>query len=993
MKSYFAILLMAVATFGSTQMIAQQKFATYSKVDQTDYPYMYLENDPAQARFYTLKNGLTVILAVQQDAPKIATMIATKAGSKHDPETHTGLAHYLEHMLFKGTDKYGTIDFEKEKPYLDQIDSLYEAYNQTTAETIRKAIYKAIDSVSVLAAEWAIPNEYDKMMQIIGATGTNAYTSFEETVYLNTIPSNEVHRWVRIESERFRNPILRLFHTELEAVYEEKNISLDNTISQVYEKLLAHLFPNHNYGKQTTIGTVEHLKNPSLRAIRDYYKTYYVPNNMAIVMVGDLDCDETIEMIAHHFDYMEASHIPPFTFERELPMAEPVELEITDPSSEALYMAYRLPGAQTKEADLMTMVDLILSNSSSGLIDLNLVKKQQILQAGSYGMSLQDYSMHMLYATPKEGQSLADARNLLLAQLDSIKQGNFDEKLLQAIVLNETVDELKNFENISMLASELTNSFIRGSETHWLDRLNRNYRLSQITRKDIIKFAKQYYQNNCVIVYKKQGEAPERAQIDKPQISKIDVTREVMSAFAEDIKNENTLPLEPVFPDFNALMKQDTLALGTPYFYINNDRNPLFSMYYVFDYGTLHSKTLSLALDYLNYVGTAKTESFPELGSNQISTRFYEMGSTFGMSSNTQYAYIYLHGLEEHKEESIDLLHHLIQHAMADSSALEELKNRIIKNRSNNLTNKTQIRRALEHFALYGQKNPFNFVLTNAQLAAVTAQDLIEEVQQLFAKPHHLVYYGPNCVSKSAQFNNTSYPWLSKLSTDPNQNKEQAQFSPITTKKTRVYFAEYDMIQTEISWQKAVGNYQRDQVAPIMAFNDYFGGGMSSLVFQEIREAQALAYSTYAVVRPARFYNDINIMNAYVGTQYDKLDQALLSMNDLLINPPENMAALNQVVNSLMSNIRSQRITKSQIYFSWRNMQSFKEDQIRSQILYNSLPNLTLTDVLTYHNQHIKPRAYHISIMGNPKLISKKQLKKYGKVQKTPKLEKLFGYE
>lgn len=710
-------------------------------------------------------------------------------------------------------------------------------------------------------------------------------------------------------------------------------------------------------------------------------------------MVGDLDCDETIEMIAHHFDYMEASHIPPFTFERELPMAEPVELEITDPSSEALYMAYRLPGAQTKEADLMTMVDLILSNSSSGLIDLNLVKKQQILQAGSYGMSLQDYSMHMLYATPKEGQSLADARNLLLAQLDSIKQGNFDEKLLQAIVLNETVDELKNFENISMLASELTNSFIRGSETHWLDRLNRNYRLSQITRKDIIKFAKQYYQNNCVIVYKKQGEAPERAQIDKPQISKIDVTREVMSAFAEDIKNENTLPLEPVFPDFNALMKQDTLALGTPYFYINNDRNPLFSMYYVFDYGTLHSKTLSLALDYLNYVGTAKTESFPELGSNQISTRFYEMGSTFGMSSNTQYAYIYLHGLEEHKEESIDLLHHLIQHAMADSSALEELKNRIIKNRSNNLTNKTQIRRALEHFALYGQKNPFNFVLTNAQLAAVTAQDLIEEVQQLFAKPHHLVYYGPNCVSKSAQFNNTSYPWLSKLSTDPNQNKEQAQFSPITTKKTRVYFAEYDMIQTEISWQKAVGNYQRDQVAPIMAFNDYFGGGMSSLVFQEIREAQALAYSTYAVVRPARFYNDINIMNAYVGTQYDKLDQALLSMNDLLINPPENMAALNQVVNSLMSNIRSQRITKSQIYFSWRNMQSFKEDQIRSQILYNSLPNLTLTDVLTYHNQHIKPRAYHISIMGNPKLISKKQLKKYGKVQKTPKLEKLFGYE
>jgi predicted Zn-dependent peptidase len=147
------------------------------------YTYKYVTNDPARARFYTLSNGLTVILSPTKKDPRIQCFVATKAGSKTDPATHTGLAHYLEHMLFKGTDKYGSLNWAKEKPLLDEIESLYEKYNSHTDSATRAAIYHQIDSVSGLAAKFAIANEYDKLMNAMGAQGTNAFTSFEQTVY------------------------------------------------------------------------------------------------------------------------------------------------------------------------------------------------------------------------------------------------------------------------------------------------------------------------------------------------------------------------------------------------------------------------------------------------------------------------------------------------------------------------------------------------------------------------------------------------------------------------------------------------------------------------------------------------------------------------------------------------------------------------------------------------------------------------------------------
>ena len=186
--------------------------------------------------YYTLDNGLQVWLSRNTDAPRVQTNIATRAGSKNDPADATGLAHYLEHMLFEGTSHIAAADWAKESLVLKQISDAYEERRGTTDEAARDRIYRRIDSLSTVAASFAVPNEYGKMVKSIGARGTNAYTSTERTVYVNDIPSDELEKWMKIESERMQECVLRLFHTELETVYEEFNRAQDNDGRLAYTK-------------------------------------------------------------------------------------------------------------------------------------------------------------------------------------------------------------------------------------------------------------------------------------------------------------------------------------------------------------------------------------------------------------------------------------------------------------------------------------------------------------------------------------------------------------------------------------------------------------------------------------------------------------------------------------------------------------------------------------------------------------------------------------
>ena len=348
------------------------------RIEKPNIPLSYkiVEGDPLKVREYTLKNGLKVFLSVNKNEPRIQTYVSVKTGGKNDPAHATGLAHYLEHMLFKGTSRLGTIDYVKEKVELDKIKDLYEIYREETDSLKRVLIYAQIDSISQIASKYACLNEFEQLHSAIGASGTNAYTNHENTVYKANIPANQLENWTKIESERFSEPVLRLFHTELEAVYEEKNMSQDNHRRQQLYALNRALYKKHNYGLQTTIGTIEHLKNPSMLEIEKYFYKYYVPNNMAIILSGDFDAEIAIRVIEKYFGKFKARPIDDYVFEKEDSIIKPIEIVINAPDAASLLMAYRFEGGVSSKIHLVKMVDMILNNSKAGLIDLNINQKQ-----------------------------------------------------------------------------------------------------------------------------------------------------------------------------------------------------------------------------------------------------------------------------------------------------------------------------------------------------------------------------------------------------------------------------------------------------------------------------------------------------------------------------------------------------------------------------------------------------------------------------------------
>ncbi|MEL6989115.1 MAG: insulinase family protein, partial [Bacteroidota bacterium] len=423
---------------------------------------------------------------------RIQTYIPVKAGGKFDPENSTGLAHYLEHMMFKGNDAFGSKDWETEKVYVDSIENMFEHYRTLTDAGERKAYYKKIDEVSNEASKYAIANEYDKMCSFIGASGTNAYTTEDRTVYVNNIPSNQIENWLALESARFNKIVNRLFHTELEAVYEEKNRSLDNDGWKVYENLYKAMFKKHKYGTQTVIGTIEHLKNPSIKDINAYFENYYVPNNVAICMSGDLDPDKTIKMIDQYFGKWEKGNVPTYTPAVEDAL-ETQTVEIFGPDAEGVTIGFRFGGSSSDDIPVAMMVDYILDNSVAGLINLNLVQQQKVLSAGCYIDQLNDYSIHTFYGNPREGQSLDDVRDEILSQIDKVKNGEFEDWLLEAIINDFKKSRMSQMENNGARANAMVMAFTNNMD--WKDYISLIANMEKVTKEDIMNFAKANYQN------------------------------------------------------------------------------------------------------------------------------------------------------------------------------------------------------------------------------------------------------------------------------------------------------------------------------------------------------------------------------------------------------------------------------------------------------------------------------------------------------------------
>lgn len=974
------LLLLLLLTFICQTAWLQNKYE-WKEGKSGSYTYKYVTGDPLKVRIYTLSNGLTVMLSANKKEPRIKFHMAVRAGSNTDPKDHTGLAHYLEHLLFKGTDKFGTLDWEKEKPLLDSIDALYELYNHTTDTLQRKAIYKQIDEVSGRASKYAIANEYDKMMAAMGSQGTNAHTWVEETVYDEDIPSNAIDRLLAVQAERFRNPILRIFHTELEAVYEEKNRTMDNDSWKVLEATHSAVFPTHNYGQQTTIGTIEHLKNPSLKAIRDYYYQYYVPNNMAVIMAGDFDPDIIIKKIDQAFSYMKEKPINEYKPAPEQPLQGPIVKEIFGPSAENVTIAFRTGTYGTREDLLVKTVDRILANGKAGLLDLNLNKQQKVLGAGCGIRQYKDYGIFSFYASPKQGQSLEEVKELLLAQIDSLKQGRFDDKLLEAIIANYKLEELQAQDDNDYRANAMVDDFIKSKALSWKTRVSELDEMQKITKAEIVAYANQFFtNNNYAVIYKRKGEDKSIVKVDKPTITPVETNAGKQSEFLKKINNIPLSSIEPRWVNFNTDLQKSQIG-DMELLYVPNKQNSLFSLYFRYNMGSWNDKKLPIALNYLQYLGTDKYSS------ENITKAFYQLASNFSVKSGAEDAYIQLNGLNENFVQSLDLLEHLIRNCKPDEQALLELKNRMQKARANAKTNKTSIIQGLNYYAMYGANNPFNDVLSDAELNDLTAEELVKIIHSLPSFKPQIMYYGPLSVTTLASQIKKSHPMLTTWALYP----PKTQFKRMEQNDNKVFLAYYDMVQAEMIWVKNLLPYDYKKEAVVNLYNSYFGAGMSSIVFQTIRESKALAYSTYAYISTPSKKEDSFSFIGYVGSQADKLPEAITAMNELINDFPERDKSFEEGRLSTLKDIETERIEKTDILFTYIAAQKKGLNEDPRKEKYTQIKQMKFNEVKAFHDNHLANKKYSYAIIGSEKNIKPEELSKYGTV-KVLSLEELFGY-
>jgi predicted Zn-dependent peptidase len=960
--------------------VAGQGKYSWKTDSSAGYTYRYVTNDPLQARLYTLPNGLTVLLSANHKEPRVAVRIAVRAGSNTDPRDHTGLAHYLEHLLFKGTDQFGTLDWGKERPFLDKIDGLYEEYNSTKDPVQRQRIYHRIDSVSGLASHYSIANEYDKLMADIGSQGSNAHTWVEETVYEEDIPSGGMDKFLTVQAERFRDPIFRLFHTELEAVYEEKNRGLDNDGVKMNEAMNAALFPTTNYGQQTTIGTISDLKNPSLKAIRAYYHRYYVPNNMALIMAGDFDPDSLIRKIDQAFAYMQPKPIQGYEHAPERDLTAPVIRTIYGPSAENVRIAFRTPAVNSRDAVVLDLIASIFSNDKAGMLDLNLNKQQKLQGAQAELEQYKDYGVMVFSGSPRQGQTLEQVRDLLLQQIDLLKKGQFDDSLVRAIVANGKLALLEGLQKNDARVGALMEGFIQHRDTLWDRDVAQLDEQAAIGKGEIVATANRYLKDNYVLLYKRKGTDKNVVKIAKPPITPVETNAGKQSPFVKRIEAMSVALVTPQWLDYKTGIVYAKTGIANV-LYVPNKENDLFHLYYRLDMGSWNDRNLPMAAQYLQYLGTAAHPTA------EISRAFYSIACNFSVNATTETTTISITGLQENFGRAVALFEDVMRHCLPDSIALVALKDRLLKSRANNKLNKQAIMQGLISYARYGAKNPFNSGLTSDELRALKADDLTGVLHSLLDHEHTIIYYGPLSVDSFTRAIAAVHPLPAAWTPYP----EKVRFPFAEQSSNRVLFADYDMVQAEICWVRNSGAYDVRKEAVVDLFDNYFGGNMGSVVFQTLRESKALAYATFASYETPSRKEDPFFILAYIGCQADKLNEAVDGMNALLNDLPVSEKGFELAKTGEKKDIETERYTADEIVFSYLGDKQKGLDYDQRKDEYTALDGLTMDDVKKFHEQQIAGKAYTYCVVASGKRIKLEDLKKRGDV-KVVSLEEIFGY-
>ncbi len=923
-----------------------------------------LAGDDMGVTVHRLRNGMTVYISTDRQKPRFSAWIAVRTGSRNDPANSTGLAHYLEHMLFKGTDDYGTLDIAAERVHLDAIEALYaELRGPSVTERRRAEIFAEIDRHTQAAATYEIPNEFDRMVAALGIEGVNAFTSDEVTAYIGDVPSNRLEAWARIEGERFADPVFRLFYPELEAVYEEKNLSIDSPDDRIWETMLLALFPNHPYGTQPTIGLVEHLKNPAYGDMVQYFHDWYVPNNMAVMLAGDIDAETALPVLERTLGQLEPRSIGVRSEAGPLqPLSGRVAHEILAEGEQSVTLAWPTVAAKHQDEPVLAVLDWLMDNSQSGLLNLELELAQKVQDAGSWASHLNDAGYFGMRATLRQGQTHAEVEQLLLGVLAKLAAGGFTQAEIDAIKLHEDMSDMRTLEDNNGRVNRMMESFIE--RRSWAEVLARRQQLHAVTRDDVIRVAKQHLGAAYVVVNRKSG-TQKLPSIAKPSITPIAIDTGRESRFATEIKAMPASELEPEWLREGEHYQHLTLPAG-PLIVAANTRNELFSLQYRFDRGHRKAPMLCMAMELIARSGSGETSA------EALQKLLFSLGTSVSFNCGIESSSIDISGVDINLEQSVKLVEAWLRSPTFANETLVKLRANLLSKRQDELDDPDALGEMLASYARFASRSEWLLEPTNAAINKAKGSQLRKLLASVPDHTHRTLYYGPRAADEVAKV-----VGLGRNHADTGARSPRRFRAGVTG--TTIYFMHKDVAKSAITLAIPQGQLSRDLGPAALYFGQYLGGGMSSLIFQEIREARGLAYSAFGyVLRENRPGDDWALVGG-MGTQADKTNDALTTYLGLLRGRPIDATRLAETLEVLDAEYRSNRVNPRWnvwLVDSWDQLGEASDPRPRE---WAAIQSLGIADVQAFANGYADAPAI-ISIVGDRERVDLEALAKLGTV-------------
>ncbi|MGH1342183.1 MAG: M16 family metallopeptidase [Nannocystales bacterium] len=855
-----------------------------------------MPSDPMGVSIHRLSNGLTVYISTDRQQPRFTAWVGVRAGSRMDPAESTGLAHYLEHMLFKGTDEFGTLDMEAEQPHIDAVQELYRQLRATDDPGQRTTILAKIDSETQAQGKFAIPNEIDRMYATIGLEGVNAYTSDEETVYIGSVPSNRLEQWATIEAERYTDPVYRLFWPELEAVYEEKNLDLDSPNSRVWRAMLSGLFPQHPYGTQTTIGEVEHLKSPAYDDMAAYFEQWYAPNNMAIVLAGDIDAKQAVPVLEQAFGHLKPRALPtpapgalPAVGERRM-------TEVLGDGEPGVRIAWKTVPVGHADEPALTVLDRVLDDASVGLLNTRLELTQKLPAVGSGHSTMNEAGYFYTWAQAREEQSLEEVEAMMREVVDAVRSGAIKDADVAAAKLHWSLAHKQGLESAGSRASRMMDAFI----THraWTDAVGTAEAVAAVTREDVMRVANKYLAQGTVVVFKRKGQ-PELPKLGKPAITPVDIDPSRKSPFAERIEAMEAPDLTPVWAEQGTDYERRTLP-GGELIAVKNPRNDLFSVTIQMKRGYRKAPLLCYALDLFELSGRGETPAA------DLQKELYALGSSVWTSCDAEYSAINLRGVESNLEATLALVTAWIDDPTFSPELQAAHLDNTLSSRKDQLDQDRYLTSALDAYAKYGERSAWTLQPSNAKLAAAKPAVLRSLIRTVLDVRGRTLYFGTRSVDDAAAV-------LGRSKTSKGRSRFRDP-GDVWVREFRdleaptVYFLDKEVAKASVRFAFPAGALAREDRPLAKLYTQVLSGNMSAAVFQELRESSGLAYSAYARVSEGRTPKDASALFGSLSTQNDKTPEAVARFMSLLRSPPLSEARVEEAREALDLEYRATRL-------------------------------------------------------------------------------------